>query len=150
MTDRYIPLGIEVAKVIEIIGEHYVDAWRVHMVTHKPCQGTGRLHSCARDVLADHEHTRHCPTVVCPGPHTEIEITDLSTYKPATHLEPSEIDGFVLYVDPERIEWICDYPEFADNGCIVLHDPEATRQPRKHQLCHWVLALPIPSGWTFA
>ena len=39
--------------------------------------------------------------------------------------------------------WICWYPEFGDPGCLEEHDPEKTRQPRKHGECQWVLALDI-------
>ena len=35
----------------------------------------------------------------CPEPHTIIAIVDPSTWKGATHLEPSEIDGRLLYAD---------------------------------------------------
>ncbi len=40
----------------------------------------------------------------------------------------------------ERI-WICEYPEFGDEACLVRHMPASTRQPRKHEACRWVLAI---------
>ncbi len=39
-------------------------------------------------------------------------------------------------------EWLCQYPEFNDEACVVLHKPEHTRQPRKHSECGWFITIP--------
>ena len=58
---------------------------------------------------------------------------------PASEMKPI-IDAARKVANAERI-WICEYPEFADPGCLEQHDPEQTRQSRKHSECRWVLAI---------
>ena len=43
-------------------------------------------------------------------------------------------------------EWLCQYPEFNDEACVVDHDPTQTRQPRKHLECGWFITIPAVLG----
>ena len=45
-------------------------------------------------------------------------------------------------------EWLCQYPEFNDEACVVDHDPTQTRQPRKHSECGWFITIPAALGIT--
>ena len=40
-------------------------------------------------------------------------------------------------------EWLCQYPEFNDEGCVVAHNPKLTRQPRKHSECGWFITVAL-------
>ena len=40
-------------------------------------------------------------------------------------------------------EWLCQYPEFNDEGCVVAHNPKLTRQPRKHSECGWFITIAL-------
>lgn len=79
-----------------------IGQWLLAIVAHEPCRGTGDI---AYEPKSRSEAKRLAIQVgddlqtLCPGPHVEIEIVDPETYVPATHLTPSEIDGFVLYAD---------------------------------------------------
>ena len=53
------------------------------------------------------------------------------------------VKGARAYANGEFL-WICEYPEFADPGCLVDHKAENTRQPRKHSECRWVVACALP------
>lgn len=79
---------------------------------HAPCGGTGLLpvetDEFGNQVGAQEEW--------CPGPHVQIGNK---------------------FADPDKVQWICEYPEFGDSGCLYDHDPELSRQPRKHQECGW-------------
>ena len=58
---------------------------------------------------------------------------------PASEMK-SIIDAARKVANAERI-WICEYPEFADPGCLTHHDVGQTWHPRKHSECRWVLAI---------
>ena len=45
-------------------------------------------------------------------------------------------------------EWLCQYPEFNDEACVVDYDPTQTRQPRKHSECGWFITIPAALGVT--
>lgn len=74
--------------------EAIVERWLIERAEHKPCRGLGFT-----QVGQTVDGTSAQVTIDCPGPHVMVEIIDESTYRLATHLEPSEIDGFLLYAD---------------------------------------------------
>lgn len=55
------------------------------------------------------------------------------------HITKHQIGPFSTFgcvkIGEFETQWICEYPEFADSGCMEDHDPEKTRQPRKHRAC---------------
>ena len=97
------------------IAAEVIDAWLRASVACPPCQGTGTLKSGHVDLREQ-----------CPGPHTQIEIVDPESYVPATHLTPSEIDGYIRYADPDQ--FIISRP---------FNGPETQ-----------LFVVPLPPGWT--
>lgn len=55
-----------------------------------------------------------------------------------------ELTEYIVKPGGVEIEarWICEYPEFNDNACMVQHEPERAAMPRKHTDCGWYLCIP--------
>lgn len=61
-----------------------------------------------------------------------------------TEHAPCRMVPMRLIPDAEtETRWLCGYPEFGDDACMVDHDPVSTRQPRKHTTCGWFLTVPV-------
>lgn len=50
----------------------------------------------------------------------------------------------LFLVNGGEIRWLCDYPEFSDDGCLVYHNHNLARIPNKHLGCSWYMCIP----WT--
>ncbi len=57
-------------------------------------------------------------------------------------LLPADVPLLLEALGGER-KWLCDYPEFNDEACVVDHDPSVTRMPRKHTDCGYALVVPL-------